>query len=83
MADVPATTAKQPGTPISTLGEPIGRVNVYDNSARTSPSPSLDGQTTYATESAPVTSSSPALKTWLLILVVVLVALYFVVQFLT
>jgi hypothetical protein len=84
MADVQTTRTPNPVNANVTAGEPIGRVNVYDNNtAQAAPNPSLDGHTTYATEPAPVTSSSPGLMTWILILAVIILALYFVVQFLT
>jgi hypothetical protein len=79
MADV--QTRESPPVNTNAGSDPIGRVNVYD--ADPTPPATLDSRTTYATEPAPVTRSSPALMTWLLILVAVILALYFVVQFLT
>jgi ABC-type Na+ efflux pump permease subunit len=78
MADVQATRETHPTTS-ERANEAIGGVNVYD----TTPNTSSEPHTVTATETAPATRSSPALMTWLLILLAVIIALYFVVQFLT
>jgi hypothetical protein len=80
VADAQQTQTTFPANADNRSGETVGRVNVYDNSTATTPP--LEHRTTYSEPATPVTRSSPSLVTWLIILVLVVLALYFVVQFL-
>jgi hypothetical protein len=81
MADVQTTTRETHPASSDGARDTIGSVNVYD--ANTTPPVSSSERTTYTTDPAPVTRSSPGVMTWLLILIAVVLALYFVVQILT
>lgn len=80
MADVQATRETH-STRADGVSETVGRVNVYDTN--TTPPVTTGEQRSYAIDPAPATRSAPGLMTWLLILVAVVLALYFVVQVLT
>jgi len=80
MANVQTTRETHPAS-ADGASETVGRVNVYDTD--TTPPVTTGEQRSYAPDPAPVTRSSPGLMTWLLILVAVVLALYFVVQVLT
>jgi len=80
VADAPQARTTFPANSETRTGETETHVNVYDNSPTGTTTPSLERRTTYP---EPVTRSSPSLVTWLIILVLVVLALYFVMQFLT
>jgi hypothetical protein len=83
MADAqPTRTASSTDTKTST-GDTVGSVNVYDHNSADTMTPPVERQTTYSPPPAPATRSASSFITWLIVLALVVLALYFVVQFLT